>query len=654
MSEPIGLTAIALVVSFVALFIAVGQLLQSLSGTAEGFRRTNKEIMGIFAISRDRVFHWAELRFETIFVTPHFTFYSPYSESSLLSRVEDRDDREQKPSSKYVLAIANGGNRFDDLKFLIQSSTNLSALQRIFNRFDPSHGPSHGQTLLPRSQAFCASWLVLLEQLYEDEKKFSQRSEKSIYTYDRPGEKGTNFGPDRRKVLYPSIENHVRSWDLLPPEAVRPFASTTLGDLLTLCFRLRLVVQDLRPGHFSADGYGNNFASMQIQGLGMIVQYRYDPSQDEGNNPNCPGNTKFTPSENTDKLAFSIIPQNEKLGIHHDWPLDSWQSSQHVPDAMKSLYQQIGIPDQHLSEIKTHKDKSKCDVWRTFMDAVLLLVPFLPIDGLGIVKYQPPLPEEWLHSVLYVREARIVLRHLLNERLPGLQTSATSFASIPHLSKISFPSQLHWICSVFNFFEAKYRGCYYQIGKGFVPLIHANASETRAHDFLREVRSASNDADGYLASLFNQPQHSPTYIHLVAAHQEMAIKIHTEVNQEIRDNPKNKNEGHENRRTVPGFRVVSNTPAKEMHAGIMEILHRYIDRAFDGKIIIESYRAKTKELEDSWGRRAAPLSDEQIRAGWYTMMLRACLWTMVHMPICRPALPYQSRYWKNNTLVLIV
>jgi hypothetical protein len=85
MSDPLGMTAVVLVVSFTALAIAVVQLLQAVSGTADGDRKTSQKVMGIVATSRDRIFHWAELRVETTFTTPHFTFHKQISESSFLS-----------------------------------------------------------------------------------------------------------------------------------------------------------------------------------------------------------------------------------------------------------------------------------------------------------------------------------------------------------------------------------------------------------------------------------------------------------------------------------------------------------------------------------------------------------------------------------------
>jgi hypothetical protein len=654
MSDPIGLTAVALVVSFTALAIAVVQLLQAVSGTADGYRKTSKEVMGIFATSRDRIFHLAELRFETTFTTPHFTFHKPISESSFFSRIEDDYRNENKVAGRHVLAIADKESRVSGLQKLIKSSREISTLQRFFNKVDPSHSASDRQSLLPQSGAFCATWLMLLERLYEDEQKYTQTTEDCEPSYARtPGKHGL-FGPDHRQILYPAIENHVRSWDLLPSEAVRPFASISYGDLLTLCYRLRITVRDLYSGTFSADGHGNNFSSLNIQGLGMIVQYRYDATVEEGEN-SCPVNTKFVPSENADKLAFSIVPRNDVLGIHRDWRLEKWDSWQSFPDTMKQLYTRLGILPQYLSRIKAQKENNKCDSWRTFYDCVLLLCPFLPIDGLGVVKYQPPMPREYFGSSLAVREARIILRQRLNEHVGASNKLTTSHTSLPTRFTSPFPSQLHWVCAVFNFFEEKYQNQFHKYWDVWHSLVGQNARNTQGHDFVREVVTAAKDIDNYLASLFNQTHCVPTYSHLVAAHQEMSIQTHEKVYKEIRDNPT------QDKRSAPGFRTASTPPPtiaehhKTLQLGLMEVIHRYVDQVMDGATLIDSYRWKTDELEDSQGRRAASLTNDQIRAGWYAMMLRACLWSMMHVSLSSPqSFPHsgfyttQTTHWKTD------
>jgi hypothetical protein len=188
--------------------------LQQVFGTAEGFRRTNKEIMGLFAQSRDRVFHWSELRFETRFSTPHFTFHYPTTESSLLSEIDNGEASGGKKvtNRNFVLAISDSSERMDDLTRAIKSTTRLSKFQRLLNALDQILSPTNGQALLPGYQAYCASWLTLLDQLYEDEKRYQQRTKDASIIHARGPPKSGKIGPDARQVRHFAIECHSRSW----------------------------------------------------------------------------------------------------------------------------------------------------------------------------------------------------------------------------------------------------------------------------------------------------------------------------------------------------------------------------------------------------------------------------------------------------------
>ena len=74
MADPVALTA--LVVSLVALLATTGQLLQQYFATADGFRRCQPSVMGLWAKRTKLRFRWREFRFETIFCIPRIV-YSP-------------------------------------------------------------------------------------------------------------------------------------------------------------------------------------------------------------------------------------------------------------------------------------------------------------------------------------------------------------------------------------------------------------------------------------------------------------------------------------------------------------------------------------------------------------------------------------------------
>lgn len=67
----------------------------------------------------------------------------------------------------------------------------------------------------------------------------------------------------------------VRSWDLMPPDVVRPVASTTIGCLVTMIHRLGMnwFVFDPDEGKIRASREGRNLSASLIRGLGLVVEY---------------------------------------------------------------------------------------------------------------------------------------------------------------------------------------------------------------------------------------------------------------------------------------------------------------------------------------------------------------------------------------------
>lgn len=74
MVDIVALTA--LVVSLIALLATIGQLLQQYFATADGFRRCQPSVMGLWAQKTTLRWRWREFRFETLFAIPRI-FYGP-------------------------------------------------------------------------------------------------------------------------------------------------------------------------------------------------------------------------------------------------------------------------------------------------------------------------------------------------------------------------------------------------------------------------------------------------------------------------------------------------------------------------------------------------------------------------------------------------
>lgn len=73
------------------------------------------------------------------------------------------------------------------------------------------------------------------------------------------------------------IISRERTWDLMPPEVVRPLATTKLGTLITIAHRLRMQwgSYQVTEGVFHAQGAGHAFTSSTVRGLGIVSRYDF-------------------------------------------------------------------------------------------------------------------------------------------------------------------------------------------------------------------------------------------------------------------------------------------------------------------------------------------------------------------------------------------
>ncbi|CAG8982918.1 hypothetical protein HYALB_00002936 [Hymenoscyphus albidus] len=65
-----NISAAALAIALVALFTALGQLIQQYFATADGYRRCQKSVMGGYSRHTRLRWRWREFRFETLYTVP--------------------------------------------------------------------------------------------------------------------------------------------------------------------------------------------------------------------------------------------------------------------------------------------------------------------------------------------------------------------------------------------------------------------------------------------------------------------------------------------------------------------------------------------------------------------------------------------------------
>jgi hypothetical protein len=82
-------------------------------------------------------------------------------------------------------------------------------------------------------------------------------------------------GDALHRVTVLSLTRKMRSWDFMPPDIVRPVASTTLGCIVSMVHRMDMAWVDFRPdeGIIRARGVGRSIAASRVRGLGLVIEY---------------------------------------------------------------------------------------------------------------------------------------------------------------------------------------------------------------------------------------------------------------------------------------------------------------------------------------------------------------------------------------------
>jgi hypothetical protein len=96
-------------------------------------------------------------------------------------------------------------------------------------------------------------WLFLIDDIHDSQRELSPPANIGVVSFVRL----------------------TRSWDFMPVEIVRPFASTTLGRLIAIVHRMGLTWIEFKPdeGILRAVGRGRSISAFRLRGLGLAIEY---------------------------------------------------------------------------------------------------------------------------------------------------------------------------------------------------------------------------------------------------------------------------------------------------------------------------------------------------------------------------------------------
>jgi hypothetical protein len=617
-SESDRLSATALTVSLIALVIALGQFLLSIFGTAEGYRRCRKEVIGAWAACTKRRWLLYEFRFETRFVTPEIDLLTP-------STVKEKICKGGK--GPYYLVNEDPKNATDEIRGTVGPKDEDFRDNELLVTWIPFlraiHDAHYSWRAAPRSIPSNTPTEAEIEQDSGSEEKSD-------------ADDGSRPRAKRRLPLQPTdivITYKGMSWDFMPPEVVRPLAITHLSALIKMSSRLGMQWQQLDPTKdegIRAAGNGYYLNANTIRGLGITVRF----SADVGKR----GSSKLIPNEATDMMLCGILPGVPELDIQPH-PLIG---DNKVVSMVRNVLDDLRVPSKDREDLDLADFRRRMAWWdgnfrrQAFNDVIVLLCPWMLLDGVdcrtvsftGWLGMQPC-------TVFVYWESRIMLLAELNKRIGE------------NKELVDPESWLLKVHEIIDKLERQFPDTFYgandrhgrQGVQGTVP------------DLINTCKEGFDATTRFFVQLQDDPKPSRpplTYKDLVGAHCSTALRASLDARKKTNSASKPPSLYVDKFKRWPRIhddvRDIQNWPAKSLGDAAWNYVQHLPTFYGDVRGRLE----RTGDLEKSGG-----YTDKELEEVWWMLMLRGLCWTLpIHLRGLDAVIP--SSYCDNRTPIWIL
>ncbi|KAK4223811.1 mod-A protein [Podospora fimiseda] len=288
---------VALILSVVALISTFAQLFQQYLATATGYSNCGEPVMGEWHKTKKRTLRASELRFEVQFETPVIFVCAPTN-----TRGPIRD--------KPILFVKGSPESLKDTKTLLPDEEVKRA---------EAAKASSSSSRVHTADNERATWVTMLSQLQSMERQ-SQQWQQEHY--------GKNPPPKDNPLPQVTFDNHTlaiamqakkRSWDNMPTDVTKPYATTTICHILEIAAMMGIYWQefDRAKGKYRAEGNGYILTGTNVADLGLTFTFQI-----------C-GKSKFQenrviPADDVKDFCCGFVPTvfqaTKKDNRRIDWP----------------------------------------------------------------------------------------------------------------------------------------------------------------------------------------------------------------------------------------------------------------------------------------------------------------------------------------------
>ncbi|KAH7378513.1 hypothetical protein BKA64DRAFT_714278 [Cadophora sp. MPI-SDFR-AT-0126] len=326
MTPDLAIAITAMAVSLCAFVIACAQALQQYFGTAEGFRRCQASVIDQWAKLTDRNFtlkNW-EFRFETRFAVPALLMYDPTdpNPTSAGRRVIPIDGSDASYAASMITKAAPLAKAENSRQPPIPVPTDVETGVQTPGRGSRHRGLRNVPTETPKEEQQqdyiedeLATWVLLLRTLQEYQEL--QREEF----------KGGPLHPEISQItLVPAVKVVRKSWDFMQPDIVKPYAISTVNDIVIIMHQLGLEWSEFDPkaGRMQADSnhIGLSVTSSWVRGLGAMLFFYTSGRHVKSGRPS----RLYIPNRLAAVLGFGYLPRSavETGSLDHpEWPIQN-------------------------------------------------------------------------------------------------------------------------------------------------------------------------------------------------------------------------------------------------------------------------------------------------------------------------------------------
>jgi len=302
--DEVILAAVALFVSLVALVGTIAQVLQQYYASAAGFANCGENVMGEWYKTSRRIFRPTELRFEVQFDAP-------------------------------VIFVCPPGNTRGPVKdvpirFVTGTDKSLDGTRTLSAPEEEKQRQSTRENKVHTADNERATWVTLLSQLHTMERASREWQEEhypgTVPTEDMK-EEGEENPELRGHSLAVAIQPKTRSWDNMPTDVKKPYATTTICHLLEIAAMMGIYWKewDRSKDRYRAEGNGYILTGTTVTDLGLMFTFqisggsRFQENRvipvDEATESGCgPVSTTFRPGSDVRRLGV-VNEDPRDLGI---------------------------------------------------------------------------------------------------------------------------------------------------------------------------------------------------------------------------------------------------------------------------------------------------------------------------------------------------